>query len=280
MIRIKAVPVLGLLLFLDFLFGKTGWLNRIATSNTVTAQAGYYYLSRDFKKAADSYAYLVDSLEIKDDPALLMNYANSLYELKKYDRASRIYQIVLSLSASPVLKSNIYNQLGMLKRNQPAYALQLFRLAMLESSDNETARYNYELLIALNSDLFTEQKKGTRSSTSNTKSSESLPKSAKNDQREALNQADNTQAKNSKGLKNEKGGNNPISSPQKDPKSKAKTKELNDQFVINRQPLDEMGMSQEQALQLLDAMRSAEVQMLQQMPKKSSRKAERGVPQY
>jgi tetratricopeptide (TPR) repeat protein len=280
MISIKAAPVLGLLLFLDFLFGKTGWINRIATSNTVMAQAGYYYLLRDFGKAADSYAYLIDTLEIKDDPAIFMNYANSLYELKNYSKASRMYQNVLSLSSSPVLKSNIYNQLGMLRRYQPAFALQLFKLAMLESPDNETARYNYELLLMLNSNLTVDDKKGLNPSSANSSSSKSRPNPSTVPEKQALVAAGESQTKTNKGIKNENQGSDPLTNPEKNPSGKSKSKQAVDQYVINRQPLDQMGMSPEQALQLLDAMRNSEIQMLQQLPKKSSRKAQKGVPQY
>ncbi len=136
-----------ILSFILFLFISDGdGITKIAEVNRYKKEAAKAYLDSDYQTSADKYKYLVDSLEIKEDPVIL-NLANSYYHLDDTTSAMKYYGSLIE-SKSPDIKSKAYQQLGVIefKTNNYNLALSHLKNSLKANPENENARYNYELL--------------------------------------------------------------------------------------------------------------------------------------
>jgi len=275
-----------ILFFLSWLFGPSSWINRVSTNNELIIEASVAYNSKNYKLAASKYGYIIDTLGFKND-AVLMNYGHSLYLTKSSKRAEIVYKELLN-SGSEVFRSMAWNQLGMISRNNQNQALLYFKKALLEYPDNSVARYNFELMLSLGAEMPVDvQDKKDRLKNERNKSSGSRKKSSGDENDDSENGSPKKPVgesadKSGSGVKKENGkGNAEVqSSVNGDGGSSGKVKR--EAQVLNKVPLDEMGMSMEQALQVLDAMQTNEIQYLQQQKKgKMPSKAEmNSKPRY
>jgi len=275
-----------ILFFLLWLFGPASWINRVSTNNELIVEASVAYNSKNYKLAASKYGYIIDTLGFKND-AVLMNYGHSLYLTKSSKRAEIVYKELLN-SSSEVFRSLAWNQLGMISRNNQNQALLYFKKALLEYADNSVARYNFELMLSLGAEMPVDvQDKKDRVKNEQNKSSGSRKKPSSDENDAGKNGSSRKPVgegvdKSGRGVKKEigKGNAEGQSSINRDGVSLGKVKR--EDQVLNRVPLDEMGMSMEQALQVLDAMQANEIQYLQQQKRgKALSKAEmNSKPRY
>jgi len=260
---------LVLILYLSWLFGPASWVNSVATSNTLISESYKAYQGKKYAVACKQYDYIINTLGYRSEP-LLMNYAHSLYRIRDMKKAQAIYMELLS-SPSNIFRSSAWHQLGMISRNNPNKALLCFKKALLENPENANARYNFELLLSLNAELLTdEQMAKSAKSESQKKPSkgkrpvgDSNPDGSKGNK---LEKADANQPKTAKGSAPKKGNGQAEGDSQEEGKdNKGKVNAENQ--ILNKVPLDELGMSMEQAMQLLNAMQANEIQYLQQQKK-------------
>jgi Ca-activated chloride channel homolog len=176
---IGTVGLLGLVIFFSYRFMQQNELGQI---NTLKSKAKNEYLSHEFVKATLTYQQLVDSLKVQEDE-LSINYANasflSFYTLNKkgnggsignksdnpgdsvhqqfLDKGLSVYG-GLSSSPNPRIAGIAENQLGYagLKANDIfegnkadsllTESLVHFKNALMRDPENDSARYNYELV--------------------------------------------------------------------------------------------------------------------------------------
>jgi tetratricopeptide (TPR) repeat protein len=153
--------------------------NDISKKNKLRTQAKDEYFAREFLKAYKTYELLIDSLKVVDNAASL-NYANSAFmssnillnglygSVGKTKVADSTLQDLADFSQSEYgrlstveeakIASMAYNQLGYsaLKRKDAlrdknadstlAAALEHFKNALRRNPENDSARYNYELV--------------------------------------------------------------------------------------------------------------------------------------
>ncbi len=121
-------------------------ISSIAEVNRYKEEAAKAYLSSDYQTSAKKYRYLVDTLEVKEDPVIL-NLAHSYYHLNDTSNAMRYYGSLVE-SKNKKIKSAAYQQLGVIEYKSKNYQLALGHLknALKANPENENARYNYELL--------------------------------------------------------------------------------------------------------------------------------------
>jgi len=154
--------------------------NQIGRTNRLTREAGEDYRNREYVGAFQKYRQLIDSLQYANDAATL-NYANAGYLsssiLDQGLKGARqqqplsdtlVQQMVgnsisrfntLIVSTNKEIASSAYNQLGYIsvRNNKPGesgegsdsllvIALENFKMALRRNPDNDSARYNYELL--------------------------------------------------------------------------------------------------------------------------------------
>ncbi|MEO1051126.1 MAG: hypothetical protein AAFX87_10895 [Bacteroidota bacterium] len=124
-------------------FGKSPDVSGI---NKMKDEAKAAYNKGEWQTVIDKYAYLIDSVKLKED-AILLNLANAYFNLKDTSNTIPAYEALLS-SKNSGIKSVAYQQLGVLanRDKQPENALEYFKGALKANPDNEDARYNYELI--------------------------------------------------------------------------------------------------------------------------------------
>lgn len=118
----------------------------ISEVNSLKKKAQEAYQSGNFEQSATTYSYLVDSLNLVDEKAI-MNLANSYYKLEDTENALSTYQR-LQGSIDPELRSQAYQQMGVLSKDPKTLekALAFFKESIKSDPSNNDARYNYELV--------------------------------------------------------------------------------------------------------------------------------------
>ena len=154
--------------------------NQISETNRSTREAGRDYRKREYVEAYRKYGQLVDSMQYSNDAALL-NYANAGYlsstilddglkgtRQQQTSPDTLVQQLVgnsvnrfstITTSENREIASFAFNQLGYVSLKSEKtdlapekvdslliMALENFKMALRRNPDNDSARYNYELL--------------------------------------------------------------------------------------------------------------------------------------
>ncbi|HEY0654482.1 MAG TPA: hypothetical protein VGD65_15180 [Chryseosolibacter sp.] len=133
----------GLLLMLALIFNDPIKISKI---NSAKSKAKDAFQAGDYKKAAEIYTYLIDSLGVREDEVLL-NRAHAFYLQKDTAHAQADYQALANSSKNSIV-SKADLQLGLIanQNKKPEQALNLFKQAIKADPTNHEARYNYEML--------------------------------------------------------------------------------------------------------------------------------------
>jgi len=120
--------------------------DKIGKVNSAKSEAKKAYERGEYKKAADQYKMLVDSLGVKEDE-VSMNLAHSYFKLNDTTNAYQTY-MPLASSDNHKIKSLANQQLGVIANRQGKFeeALNFFKNALKADPNNEDARYNYEMV--------------------------------------------------------------------------------------------------------------------------------------
>jgi len=134
-----------LVLILVWLQADDG-INRIASINKHKKAAVEAYNKQDFEQSIKHYAYLVDSLDVREDEVIL-NFGHALFMNADTARAEEMYSVLVQ-SDDRSIRTSAYQQLGKIKFDQKSYeqSLNFYKNALRSDPANENARYNYELL--------------------------------------------------------------------------------------------------------------------------------------
>lgn len=137
-----------LLFFIFLLMFQTGVgkFNRIARENELKENAKEAYESGDYPTASGIYRVLIDSFAVKSD-AVRLNYAHSLHKIGKDQEADANYRELVANGKDKIIQSLAYQQLGVLatKNNNLQDAVTYFKQSLKANTENDGARYNYEL---------------------------------------------------------------------------------------------------------------------------------------
>lgn len=261
--------------------------NSLATINEHKRMAKVAYANQQYKVAAYHYHYLVDSLKL-EDPKLLLNCGHAWFKAGSKRQAWAYYSRLVD-TRNKSIQSVAWQQLGFLVGNEPARALAYFRNALHANPANDVARYNYELLKLLHPKADPPkrpQPPNPNQDPSNRKDPNKQQNKAGKDPNKGQNQGDANQKPNQgdgngQGNEGQKDGNNPSQKRQQDQAKKKSAEQEKgkegekgksappdqrspDLMQANKEELDKLKMSAEQAKALLDAMKNSEVQYLQQ----------------
>ncbi len=118
----------------------------ISRNNQIRQEAQTAYQAGLYTQALSLYAQLSRNTTTID-PAVRLNLGHTYFQLKQYMQAKPQYETLLQ-SDRPDLRTVAATQLGVITclEGDSATALTLFRQALLENADNESARYNFELV--------------------------------------------------------------------------------------------------------------------------------------
>ncbi len=281
-------------------------IDRIARVNALKEEARIAYNSGNYEKALENYRYLIDSMQVNDDKVML-NLANTLYQLKDTTQAINTYQSVAG-SPDKGIGSVAHQQLGILsnRTGNAQEALEHFKQALRKDPANEDARYNYELLKKVLED---EKKKQEEEQKQDKKDQEDKKKEEGDQEKEQQQkQQKQDQEQNKEGEENkeqkeqseqgekdeeqqqkdseqtkegeqkeepqqEKDGTPENQEEQDKQKNEARQKEIAER-------LKDMKISEEKARMILEAMKNNEIQYIQQNKRKATKKRDSSKPDW
>jgi Ca-activated chloride channel homolog len=293
--------------------GNLDGFNKIARINELKKEASKAFQNQDYETAKTLYLTLKDSFAVSDDRVLL-NLANSHFHTDQKVEADKIYTDLLA-SENKEIRSRASLQKGVIQfeKKELSKALISFKNALKNNPANEEARYNYELvkkLLEQNKDQDQQDKdqqkqdqdqKEDKEDSEDQKSeadknqgdpddndqegkegedSQNQDKSKEGDQSKSdkKDQERQEQERGDKDEKDKKNKDSEGSEAQGQEGDQDENRKLNEDQL--RQMLQEMEMTEETAKSILDAMRNSEVQYIQQMRRKSTKKPDSGKPDW
>ncbi|MEQ8904448.1 hypothetical protein [Ekhidna sp.] len=250
----------------------------IAKVNTLKKEAESAYLAGDYELALSKYTILSDSLGI-DDPAIKLNLAHSHYHLGDTAGAKSRYN-QLATAPSNKLKSVAFQQLGVMSKDAGKLeeALQQLKSAIKADPTNQEARYNYEVV----KKLLEEQKKQEQNQDQQDQEQENKDgedEQEKKDQEKKDGDQGDQEKKDGEQEKSEEEKKNEEQQNQEQKEGEEEQQEKS-QEQMTKEKLKEMGISEEKARQLLEAMRQSEIKYLQHQKRKPTKRPPSGKPDW
>jgi len=259
----------------------------IGKINAAKAEAKKAYLAGDYKAAIEKYAYLVDSVGVKEDE-VYMNLANSYFNLNDTARAVSSFQ-PLTMSTNPKLKSIANQQLGVLSNRKGSFeeALNYFKQALKANPANDDARFNYEMVKKKLEEQKKQEQKNQDKNQQNKDQQEQEKENQDQQQKDKEQQQKDQQKKDQeKKEKSEKENKEQEEKEKKDQEEKdqqekeKQEKEKKDIPPSVKEKLKDMDMSEEKAKMILEAMKNQEIQYLQQNKRKATKQRDKTKPDW
>jgi len=257
----------------------------IGKINAVKEEARKAYLKGDYKKAADHYSYLIDSLGIREDE-IVLNLANARYHLNDTALARQGYQQTAS-SMNPDIRSASWQQLGIInnRSGKPEQALEAFRQALKANPSNEDARQNYEMVKRKLEERKKEEEnkkdkqdhnKKDKNQDQKNKEQDKKNQNQKDQQQQKQNQQQNQQNKSDQ----KKDQQQQQQKDQQQQQDQNKQQDKQNQNKLDPEKMKNMKMTEEKAKMILDAMKSNEVQYIQQNKRKATKPKDNSKPDW
>ncbi|MBC6409465.1 MAG: hypothetical protein GDA42_03255 [Ekhidna sp.] len=264
---------------------------KIAKINSIKKEAEKAYLSGDYKLAAAKYSLLSDSLNVDED-LIKLNLGHSYFNLGDTSGAKLNYG-KLGMSSDKKLKSIAYQQLGVMSKDagKLEQSLQQLKFAIKANPANEDAIYNYEVVKKLLEER-KEQQQQNQNKENQDQNENKNEEQNKNQQNQDQQNKNKEQEKKDQQNKDEKQENKDQQSQNQDQseedkrqkqqqeQEKEEQQQEKSQEQMTREKLKEMGISEEKALQLLEAMRQSEIKYLQNQKRKATKRPPSGKPDW
>jgi len=260
----------------------------IARVNAIKREAEKAFLNKDFTTAIEKYKILKDSFLIDDDK-INLNMGHAYTQINDTANARSSYSEA-SMSTDPKAKSIAYQQLGVLSKNPQTYkeSLQYLKSALKADPSNSDARYDYEVVKKL---LDQQQKQQQNQDDQNKKDQNKEEQEQNEEQNQDQQNQENKENQENKDQQNEQDQQdqqnqeekeNEESKEQKEQSEEQKSEEQKkkEQEMATKKKLEEMNISEEKAKMILEAMRNAEIQYLQQQKRKATEKPKSGKPDW
>lgn len=290
---------------------------RIGKINRAKSEARKAFVEGNYKAAISQYQYLIDSMHVGEDE-LKLNLGHAYFQLNDTANAITTYSGLIG-SKQNVIRSKAQLQLGILnyRKQKLEEALNNFKQALKADSDNDDARYNYELLKKKldekkkkeeeqKKDQNKDQNKDQKDQNEDQKDKQDKEKQEQKDkeqkeqekkdqqkkEQEKKDQQKKDQEKKDQEKKDQQQDQKDKQKEEQEKKDKEKQRENSDQKDDkdkdkNQKPnperdkkLEQMKISEEKAKMILDAMRSQEVQYLQQNKRKATKPRDRSKPDW
>ncbi|SNT27195.1 Tetratricopeptide repeat-containing protein [Ekhidna lutea] len=253
----------------------------IAKVNTLKKQAEEAYLNGDYEDAIDKYTMLHDSLDI-EDAAVQLNLAHSYYHLGDTSGAKNNYNKVFT-SSNNKLKSIALQQLGVMNKDAGRLeeALQQLKSAIKADPTNQKARYNYEVVKKLLQEQEQQQQNQQNQDQENKDGEEQQEQQNKDEQEKKDGDQENQENQNGEQDQEKSDEQKEQEEQQKQDQQEGEEQEQEkSQDQITKEKLEEMGISEEKARQLLEAMRQSEIKYLQHQRRKPTKRPPSGKPDW
>ncbi|NQZ78920.1 MAG: hypothetical protein HRT61_22805 [Ekhidna sp.] len=256
----------------------------IARLNALKKEAEAAYLSGDYELAISKYTVLTDSLG-NDEAAVRLNLAHAHYHLNDTAGAKNRYN-QLSTDRNKKLQSVALQQLGVMSKDAGKLeeALQQLKSAIKADPTNQDARYNYEVV----KKLLEEQQQQEQNQDQQNQDQENQDQENQ-DQENQENQDQQNQEGEQENQENQEGEDQQKSDEEKEQQEQEQKEgeqenqeqeQEQSQDQMTKEKLEEMGISEEKARQLLEAMRQSEIKYLQQQKRKATKRPPSGKPDW
>ncbi len=249
----------------------------VAKVNSLKEEAETAFLTEDYELALAKYTLLRDSMDI-EDPAINLNIAHAHYHLGDTAGAKLNYGNLTS-SNKAKFKSIAYQQLGVMNKEvgKLEEALQQLKSAIKADPTNQDARYNYEVVKKL---LEEQKQQEQQKQDQQNQDGEGEDDQQKKDQEKQDGEQENQE--------NQDGENQEKSEEEKQKEQEQQQKEGEEeqeeqeksQEEMTKEKLEEMGITEEKARQLLEAMRQSEIKYLQHQRRKPTKRPPSGKPDW
>jgi len=262
----------------------------VSKVNTLKKEAEAAYLNKNYQEAIRKYSYLKDSLGVAD-PAIQLNLAHAYYQSGDTAYAKTQYKQLINTPSNKI-KSIALQQLGVMSKDAGKLeeALQQLKAALKADPSNEGARYDYEVVKKLlekqkqqqdqNQDQ--ENKEDQQNQDQQNQDQENQEQENQEQQEGGEQEGEQQKQEDQKGSdkekpEEEKDGEEQENKDQENGEEKEQEKPAEQ---MTKEKLKEMGMSEEKARQLLEAMRQSEIKYLQQQKKKPTKRPPSGKPDW
>jgi len=293
--------MIRLVLFSIVLMGAVIDPTRVSKINALKEEAKTAYNKGDYKTAVEKYKELNEKYGVKEDEVQL-NLANGYLLSKDTANAMTTFQ-PLTNSTNKEIASKAHQQLGIIASQQKKYdqALSDFKQAIKTNPNNESARYNYELLKKLMDENQKKQdqkdqnkdkqkqdqkdKKDQENKDQNKDQKDQKNQDKKDDQKnkddqkkdqEKKDQDKKDQEKKDQQDKEKKDEQEKDQQDQKDSEKDDKKQPQSQNFDQNKIPQ----VSKQKAEMILEAMKNQEKQYLQQQKRKATKSRDRNKPDW
>lgn len=311
------MKILPALLFIVCWTGAAA--NDISKINQLKKEAEEAYKKGNYSTAASNYSYLIDTLHLHDEKAI-MNLGHAYYHMGQTDMAQSQYQKI-TLSKNQKLKSMAFQQLGALSNDPKTLqqALAYFKESIKSDPTNQDARYNYELVKKkLEEQEDQNQDQDNQQDQNEEKKDQDQEEQDNNDQQQDQEQKEDQQQKNQDQKQNEENQQNKDEQGSEDQQNQEQNKdkeekegqqgEENQEEKEEESPqeqqspdenkeegekegdhqpkpspsenMQEMKISEEKAKMILEALKNSEVQYIQQNRRKPSKKKDSDKPDW
>lgn len=286
--------IINRLILFIFLLIPSSWLE-ISKKNTAINSAAKSYSEANYEKSIEDHLFLTTEFGI-NSPQANYNLALSYQYAEKNEEAQRTFMSLLS-NPNPMIASFASNHNGLILAKDKKYqeALDSFKYALIKDSENEEARYNYELLarwLEENKDQEDQEDQDEDGENDENQEDQENEDQENEDQDQDKKEQDKKDGKGEEDSENDQNED----SEQKDDKEGEKSQnekdsqdpsdlesDLSDKEKAMEQlkeNLKEMNLTPEQASQILDAMNAAELRYIQQNRKKPTKKPDKGLPDW
>ena len=291
-------------------------VNKIAKINKLKEEASAAYAAKRYTVAINRYQTLIEQFNEKDDK-LQLNLAHAYYHQTPDSVAFKEYA-KLKYAQDTYVRSIAEQQMGniAMKTQKLQEALEHYKSALKADAKNESARKNYELV----KKMLEQQKKQNQNQQNQENKKENQDENKKDQEQQNKDNQENKQNKEQnkkqqqkeeqqkkeqqeqqkkeqekqeqqkkeqeKKQKEAQGGekkdaNGDKKEAERDDKSKEKGKEKEQsKSQLRSERLQQMNMTEDQAKMVLDAMKSTEVQYLQQSQKRAGKKSDKTKPDW
>ena len=251
----------------------------IAKINTLKKEAEEAYLAGDYELSLSKYTLLHDSLGV-DDPAIKLNLAHTHYHLGDTAGAKLNYS-KLAGSESNKMKSIALQQLGVMSKDTGKLeeALSQLKSAIKADPSNQEAIYNYEVVKKLLEEQKQQQQQNQDQQNQDGEDQKEQENQENQDQKKDGEQ-ENQENKDGENQENSDEENKEQEQQEKKEGEEQESEEEKSQEQMTKEKLEEMGISEEKARQLLEAMRQSEIKYLQHQKRKPTKRPPSGKPDW
>lgn len=261
----------------------------VGKKNKAIRAASRSYAEANYEASVENHLKLVNEFDLAT-PDVNFNLALSYHYNEQLDLAQRTYQSLYS-TPNHTIASFAFNQNGTLLAGQKKYeeALDAFKWSLIHMPENESARYNYELLsrwLQQNPDQKDQPKEQENEENEEEQNQEQQQeqqekqdqekKDGEGDEKTEEDEASESEKKDDKS--GEKSQQEKESEEASDIESDLSDREKRMEQL--KEKLKELNLTPEQAAQILDAMNAAELRFIQQNKKKTNKRQGRNLPEW